>query len=218
MSIADQLKEIQNSIPEHVKLVAVSKTKPVEDIRTLYDVGHRDFGENRVQELTEKYGQLPEDIRWHLIGNLQRNKVKYIAEFVHLIHSVDSEKLLNEINKQAVKNDRIIDCLLQIRIAEEDTKSGMEKEEAQKILNYCKTEYPFVRVKGLMGMATFTDDMEQVRKEFAELKNYFDYFKNHFPELEILSMGMSGDYQMAIEEGSNLIRVGSLIFGERNYN
>ncbi|MBW7869863.1 MAG: YggS family pyridoxal phosphate-dependent enzyme [Flavobacteriia bacterium] len=218
MSLIENLKTVRESLPENVTLVAVSKTKPAADVKTLFDAGQLDFGENRVQELVEKYEQLPKEIRWHLIGHLQKNKVKYIAEFVHLIHSVDSEDLLKEIDKQGKKHKRIIDCLLQLRIAEEDTKFGMEKREAQKILHHCKTEYPNVRIIGLMGMATFTDDEKQVRKEFVFLKDCFDYFKFYYPYLKILSMGMSGDYKIAVEEGSNMVRIGSSIFGEREYN
>lgn len=216
MSLSDNLNKILSDLPDSVTLVAVSKTKPVSDIQQVYDAGQRDFGENRVQELVEKYPQLPKDIRWHLIGHLQKNKVKYMAEFVHLIHSVDSEDLLKEINKQAKKHNRRIDCLLQIRIAQEDTKFGIEKEDAQIILNDCKTKYPNVRICGLMGMATFTEDAHQVRNEFRFLKDCFDYFQTYFPELKILSMGMSGDYHTAIEEGSNMVRIGSSIFGIRN--
>lgn len=215
MSLIENLKTVRESLSEFVTLVAVSKTKPAADVKTLFDAGQLDFGENRVQELVEKYEQLPKEIKWHLIGHLQKNKVKYIAEFVHLIHSVDSEDLLKEINRQSEKHNRKINCLLQIRIAEEDTKFGMEKEEAQLILNHCKTEYPSVRIVGLMGMATFTDDENQIRMEFKYLKDCFDYFKTYFPGMKILSMGMSGDYKIAVEEGSTMVRVGSSIFGER---
>lgn len=216
MSLSENLKKTQASLNEDTTLVAVSKTKPVSDILEVYNAGQLDFGENRVQEMTEKYNELPKDIRWHLIGHLQKNKVKYMASFVHLIHSVDSEDLLKEIDKQAKKNKRIIDCLLQIRIAQEDTKFGMEKEEAQLILNDCKTNYKNVRICGLMGMASFTDDENQVRAEFRQLKDYFDYFKSYYSALKILSMGMSGDYKIAMEEGSNMVRIGSSIFGVRN--
>ncbi|MDD3459321.1 MAG: YggS family pyridoxal phosphate-dependent enzyme [Weeksellaceae bacterium] len=215
MSLIANLKEIRNSLPEEVTLVAVSKTKPVDDILALHQAGQLDFGENRVQELVKKQEILPDKIRWHLIGHLQKNKVKYIAGFVYMIHSVDSTALLKEINKQAEKHNRRINCLLQIRIADEDTKFGMEKEEAQEILNHCKTEYPFTNICGLMGMATFTDNQEQLRKEFRTLKLYFDYFKTYYSGMKILSMGMSGDYPIAVEEGSNLVRIGSLIFGTR---
>src|SRR5690606_11979551 len=183
----------------------------------LYRVGHLDFGENKVQELLAKYEALPKDIRWHLIGHLQRNKVKYIAPFVHLIHSVDSENLLREIDKQAAKNERRISCLIQIHIAEEESKFGMSEEEAEQILKNYKTDYPNVEIQGLMGMATFTEDENRIRKEFKYLKSLFDQFKIQNSEIRILSMGMSGDYKIALEEGSNMIRVGSSIFGEREY-
>lgn len=215
MTLKENLKRLQESLPPHVQLIAVSKTKPVADIQTLYEAGNLDFGENRVQELIEKQAVLPSDIRWHLIGNLQRNKVKYIAQFVHLIHSVESERLLKEINKQAKLNNRLISCLLQIRIAKEETKFGLEKEEAERILTTYKELYPHVKIVGLMGMATFTENEDQIRNEFKELKSIYDSFKKHDESLGILSMGMSGDYKIAIEEGSTMIRVGSLIFGER---
>ncbi|MDD3771710.1 MAG: YggS family pyridoxal phosphate-dependent enzyme [Weeksellaceae bacterium] len=217
MSISENLHYIQSNLPENVRLIAVSKTKPVEAIQALYEAGHRDFGENRVQELTEKQKQLPQDIHWHLIGHLQKNKVKYIAPFIHLIHSVDNESLLKEINKQAKKNQRTIPCLLQIYIAEEESKFGLNKEEAHEILLHYKEKYTHVKVVGLMGMATFTDDISQIRSEFNYLKNLFDEFQSLDNSLQILSMGMSGDYPIAIEEGSNLVRIGSLIFGERIY-
>lgn len=215
MTLKENLKRLQESLPPHVQLIAVSKTKPVAEIQNLYEAGNLDFGENRVQELIEKQAVLPSDIRWHLIGNLQRNKVKYIAPYVHMIHSMESERLLKEINKQAKQNDRVISCLLQIRIAKEETKFGLEKEEAERILTTYKELYPHVKIVGLMGMATFTENEDQIRNEFKELKSIYDSFKNHDESLEILSMGMSGDYKIAIEEGSTMIRVGSLIFGER---
>lgn len=218
--ISEQLNTLKQSIPEHVTLVAVSKTKPVSAIQEAYDTGQRIFGENRVQEMTEKYEQLPKDIEWHLIGHLQTNKVKYIAPFVSMIHAVDSLKLLKEINKQAKKNDRVIDCLLQFHIADEDTKFGLNFNEAQDILESPEfAEMRNVSVVGLMGMATFTDDTEQVREEFRTLENYFQVIKSHFfkfnDNFRHISMGMSGDYQIAIEEGSTMIRVGSAIFGSR---
>ncbi len=213
--IVKNLHEIQNELFEDITLVAVSKTKPVEDIQTLYDAGQLDFGENKVQELVGKYEVLPKDIKWHLIGHLQKNKVKYIAPFVHLIHSVDSEELLKEINKQAKKNDRVISCLLQIHIADEETKFGMEEKEATRILNNYKENYSNVEIIGLMGMATFTEDENQIRNEFKYLKSIFDQLKTHNMELKTLSMGMSGDYKIAMEEGSTMVRVGSSIFGER---
>lgn len=198
-----------------VTLVAVSKTKPVEDILELYELGHRDFGENYVQELVDKEAQLPKDIRWHFIGHLQSNKVKYIAPFVHLIHGVDSFKLLQEIDKQAKKQNRIIDCLLQLYIAKEETKFGLDENEVAEVLS---NQLVNTRICGLMGMASFSDNMDLVRNEFRNLKTLFD--KHSKPqkansELQILSMGMSSDYKIAIEEGSNMIRIGSLLFGER---
>lgn len=196
---------------KQVTLVAVSKTKPSEDIFELYHLGQRDFGENYVQELVDKAAQLPKDIRWHFIGHLQTNKVKLIAPFVQLIHGVDSLKLLKEINKEAAKNNRVIDCLLQIHIAQEETKFGLDEEELELIIGQL-TDMPMpnIRVAGLMGMASFTDDMTKVRTEFKNLKEVFDYTK-----LQTLSMGMSNDYKVAIEEGSNMVRIGSLLFGER---
>lgn len=206
-----------------VKLVAVSKTKPVSDIQTLYDAGQRIFGENKVQELVEKQPQLPADIEWHMIGHLQRNKVKYMAEFVSLIHGVDSLKLLKEVNKQAKKVDRVIPCLLQVHIAEEDTKFGLDEAELKELLEsdaYQNMQH--VQIHGLMGMATFTDDMEQVKREFAGLKRLFDHTKQQYfsndDNFRELSMGMSGDYELAIEAGSTMVRIGSLLFGARNYN
>jgi hypothetical protein len=193
-------------------LVAVSKTKPIEDIQALYDLGQRDFGENYVQELVDKYEALPKDIHWHFIGHLQSNKAKYIAPFVHLIHGVDSINLLKEINKQAVKNDRIIDCLLQVHIADEETKFGFSLHELDELHDL--HELKNILVKGLMGMASFTDDESKIRKEFHSLKNIFD----SNVQLSILSMGMSSDYKIALQEGSNMVRIGSLLFGERNYN
>ena len=205
-----------------VTLVAVSKTKPVEDILELYNLGQRDFGENYVQELVEKCEQLPKDIRWHFIGHLQSNKVKHIAPFVSLIHSVDSEKLLKEINKEAKKNNRIIDCLLEVYIAKEESKFGLNEEELQALITRISDANSFnnISVKGLMGMASFTDDKEVVRKEFAQVKFLFDkysQFTTHHSSFTILSMGMSADYEIAIDEGGNMVRIGSLLFGKRNY-
>lgn len=199
-----------------VTLIAVSKTKPVEDILELYSLGQRDFGENYVQELVEKYEQLPKDIRWHFIGHLQSNKVKQIAPFISLIHSVDSEKLLKEINKEAKKNNRVIDCLLQVYIAKEETKFGLNDEELKELITRISDTNPtnsfqHINIKGLMGMASFTDDKEEVRKEFQHLKSLFEKYS----QLQILSMGMSADYEMAVEEGSNMVRIGSLLFGKR---
>ena len=197
---------------KNITLVAVSKTKPVEDILELYNLGHRDFGENYVQELVDKQSFLPKDINWHYIGHLQSNKVKSIAPFVHLIHGVDSLKLLKEINKEAGKNNRVIDVLLQVFIAQEETKFGLDKEELSTVINE-SANLNYINIKGLMGMASFSDDLQKVRGEFRNLKTIFD----KHTQLSILSMGMSGDYKIAIEEGSTMIRIGSLLFGERNY-
>jgi PLP dependent protein len=197
-----------------ISLVAVSKTKPVSDILALYELGHRDFGENYVQELADKHNQLPADIRWHFIGHLQSNKVKTIAPFVHLIHGVDSLKLLKEINKQGEKNNRVIDVLLQVHIAQEETKFGLDEKELEEILSTNSDllhEMKNIRVRGLMGMASLTDDTNKIRNEFKFLKSLFD----KHPSFNIISMGMSSDYKIAIEEGSNMVRIGSLIFGER---
>ena len=218
-----QYESILNQLDGRATLVAVSKTKPIEDIQALYDLGQRDFGENYVQELTEKAENLPKDIRWHFIGHLQSNKVKYIAPFIHLIHGVDSGKLLEEINKQAIKNNRVIDCLLQVYIAGEETKFGLDENELDDLFN--QPPAANARICGLMGMASFSDNMEIVRSEFKYLKTLFDKLSlrgtkqqpqpiNH--KLEILSMGMSSDYHIAIEEGSNMVRIGSLLFGARN--
>lgn len=217
MNLIENLNKIKTSLAEDVELIAVSKTRSNEEILELYNAGHKVFGENRVQELIEKQEVLPKDIQWHLIGHLQRNKVKYIAEFVHLIHSVESERLLKEINKQAKRFERVIPCLLQIKIAEEETKFGLDKEEAENILKTYKEKFENVQIIGVMGMATFTDDMEQVRREFKSLKKVYDHFQTLDDDIQILSMGMSGDYELAIEEGSNMVRVGSAIFGEREY-
>ncbi len=204
---------------QEVSLIAVSKTKPNEDLMELYALGQRAFGENYVQELVDKAAALPKDIEWHFIGHLQSNKVKYIAPFVHLIHGVDGEKLLQEINKQAVKQGRVIDCLLQVHIAEEDTKFGFDEASLMELLQSERlANYPNVQVKGLMGMASFSDDTNQVQQEFKQLKKCFDLAKNSIGvTCSILSMGMSGDYELAIQEGSNMVRIGSLLFGARNY-
>lgn len=217
--IKQNLAEILSSIPDTVTLVAVSKTKPNEDIMEAYNAGQRIFGENKVQELSSKYESLPRDIEWHMIGHLQRNKVKYIAPFVSLIHGVDSLRLLEEIDKQASKVNRVQDVLLQIHIAKESSKFGLDETELFEILNQLDT-FNHVNVRGLMGMATFTEDPNTIINEFSSLKQLFDRAKNKFPSsnLTILSMGMSGDYTMAIENGSTMIRVGSSIFGDRNYN
>lgn len=212
MNIKANIESIQNSIEKNIQLVAVSKTKPNEFILQAYESGQRIFGENKVQELVEKSATLPDDIQWHMIGHLQSNKVKYIAPFVSLIHAVDSKKLLKEINKRAKQNDRVIHCLLQIHIAQESNKFGLNQEEAIELL---AMELTHVSIDGLMGMATFTDDTLQIRKEFKYLKTVFDKARSNHQNLSILSMGMSGDYKIAIEEGSNMIRVGSSIFGSR---
>lgn len=218
MSIKENLIQIKEELPQHVTLVAVSKTKPNADILEAYEVGQRIFGENKIQEMVDKHEALPKDIQWHMIGHVQRNKVKYMAPFVALIHGVDSLKLLQEINKQAEKNNRIIPCLLQQFIADEETKFGLDAVEIETILKDELSNLPHVKVVGLMGMATFTNDENQIRNEFKVLKSTFDRMKEIHPDLEIVSMGMSGDYQLAIEEGSTMIRVGSSIFGERNYH
>lgn len=206
--------------PTNTKLVAVSKTKPAAQILEIYNQGHKIFGENKAQELSEKYETLPKDIEWHFIGHLQTNKVKYIAPFVSLIHGVDSFKLLSEINKQANKHNRVVDCLLQFHIAEEQTKFGLDKETATSLLNEERfKELKNIRIVGVMGMATFTKDEQQVRKEFKILHGFFKTVKNEFfptqSSFKEVSMGMSGDYKIAIEEGSTIVRVGSLIFGSR---
>mgnify|MGYP000871371880 CR=1 FL=1 len=216
-----QYKKILAELPENVKLVAVSKFKPASDIKELYDAGHRDFGENYVQELTDKQAELPFDIRWHFIGHLQSNKVKYIAPFVHLIHGVDSFKLLSEINKHGLKNNRVIEVLLQIYIASEETKFGLSEEELDELMQRIAADpenWKGVRVKGLMGMASFSDDMSLVEREFSTLKSLYDrYAQTSVPAVvfDTLSMGMSNDYQLAIRCGSTMIRVGSLLFGAR---
>lgn len=218
MSIAKNLNEVKTSLPDGVVLVAVSKTKPPSDILEAYQAGQRIFGENKVQELATKAEELPHDIEWHLIGHLQTNKVKYIAPFVSLIHAVDSLKLLKEINKRAAQYERSINCLLQLHIAQEDSKFGLSFEECTSLLESQELqEMRNVRLVGLMGMATFTNNEEQIRKEFRSLKHYYDLLQAQNLELETLSMGMSGDYSMAIEEGSNMVRIGSAIFGARNY-
>jgi pyridoxal phosphate enzyme (YggS family) len=218
MSIKDNLNKINSELPSGVTLVAVSKTKPNEDILEAYNTGHRIFGENKVQEMVAKWEALPKDIEWHMIGHVQRNKVKYMAEFVALIHGVDSLKLLKEIDKQAKKHDRVIPCLLQMHIAEEDTKFGLDDSELEDLLqSEAFKAMENIKIVGLMGMATFTSDENQVRKEFAHLKSVFEKLRQKLPEISILSMGMSGDYALAIEEGSTMVRIGSSIFGARNY-
>lgn len=222
MGVAENLQLLKERIPEHVTLVAVSKTKADEEIMEAYKAGHRDFGENKVQDLVAKQERLPADIRWHMIGHLQSNKARYLAPFVHMIHGVDSLKLLAVINREAEKNNRIIDCLLQVRIALEETKFGLTEEEVMQLISSEESrEMKHIRIRGLMGMATYTENSNQIREEFRHLKRIFDRLKaSEFASQESfdqLSCGMSGDYQLAIEEGSNLVRVGSLIFGPRNY-
>lgn len=216
--VLNEIKQLSN---DQTKLVAVSKTYPAENIQDIYDLGHRDFGENRVQEMTEKFETLPKDIKWHQIGHLQTNKVKYIVPFVHMIHSVDSKKVLKEINKQAKKIDRKINCLLQFHIAEEDSKYGLTIEEAREILQsnfYSGVEH--INICGVMGMATFTDDENKINTEFSKLHSIFDTLKSEFftekEGFKEISMGMSGDYRLAIKQGSTMVRVGSAIFGSRN--
>jgi pyridoxal phosphate enzyme (YggS family) len=221
MNIKENLKEILDSIPKNVSLVAVSKTKPIADLQEAYDAGQRIFGENKIQEMVDKYDALPKDIKWQMIGHLQSNKVKYMAHFVDLIHGVDKLKTLVEINKQAQKHDRVINCLIQARIANEDTKFGLSFEEIEAILSSEKTaELKNINIVGFMGMATFTDDTKQLSEEFSSLETFFKTQKEKNAtencNLEVLSMGMSGDYLLAIENGSNMIRVGSSIFGSRN--
>ncbi len=222
MDIKQNLQNIRSSLPEDVVLVAVSKTKPPELVRELIEAGQFDFGENKVQELIEKQQHLPDVVRWHLIGHLQSNKVKYIAPFVYLIHSVDSLKLLRVINKEGSKNNRVIDCLFQLHIAQEESKFGLDERSLRTVLASEEfRDLSYVNIRGLMGMATFTDDSGVVRKEFRNLKRIFEeikaeYFLNKV-DFSVLSMGMSDDYLIAIEEGSNMVRVGSAVFGSRDY-
>jgi pyridoxal phosphate enzyme (YggS family) len=222
MSIANNLLSIKSTLPEHVTLVAVSKTKPVVDLMEAYEAGQRIFGENKIQEMSDKWEQMPKDIQWHMIGHVQTNKVKFMAQFVSLVHGVDSLKLLQEINKQAQKNNRVIDCLLQMHIAEEETKFGLDEKELTALLSSTLfQELKNIRIVGLMGMATFTDDRIQIKKEFTHLKSIFDGLSKEASRNEtlqyfsVLSMGMSGDYQLAIECGSTMVRIGSSIFGGR---
>lgn len=218
MSIQENYNRIKSQLPSDVQLVAVSKTHPVSAIQEVYDLGQKVFGENKVQEVTEKYPLLPKDIQWHLIGHLQTNKVKYIAGFIDTIQSVDSEKLIREIDKEARKNNRTINILLQVKIAEEESKSGLEISEARDLFEqYLNGEYQNINITGLMGMATFTEDQDQIKKEFQTLKNLFDEL-NQLKKLETLSMGMSDDFPIAIACGANSIRVGSAIFGRRDYS
>ena len=212
MKIENNISALKESIPDYVDVVAVSKTKPIKDLEKAYHAGQRIFGENKVQEMVLKFDKLPKDIEWHMIGHVQTNKVKYMASFVNTIHSVDSHKLLKEIQKQAFKNNRKIKCLIQVRIANEDTKFGIEPSELNDFLNFSKI-LPNIKITGLMGMASFTDNKNQIRNEFRILSKLY----NDFNDLKVLSMGMSGDYQIGIEEGSTMIRIGSKIFGERNF-
>ena len=223
MKIKQNLNNIKSQLPAHVTLVAVSKTKPVADLMEAYNAGQRIFGENKIQEMTDKWEVMPKDIEWHMIGHVQTNKVKYMAPYVSLIHGVDSLKLLQEINKQAAKNNRVIDCLLQVYIAEEESKFGLDKQELEEILKLVqndKEDYKNIRIVGLMGLATFTENKNQIEKEFKHLKTIFDkleklpFTQNLKPNT--LSMGMSGDYQLAISCGSTMVRIGSSIFGGRN--
>ena len=208
----EKYKELINELNGKATLIAVSKTKPIGDIQALYNLGQRDFGENYVQELVDKEAVLPKDIRWHFIGHLQSNKVKFIAPFVHLIHGVDSLNLLKEINKEGVKNNKIIDCLLQMYIATEETKFGLDAEELQEVMANAG-QFKNVQLKGLMGMASFSDDLDLIKSQFSRLRLLYSAHS----QFSILSMGMSGDYKIAVEEGSNMVRIGSLLFGERNY-
>lgn len=224
MNIKQRLLSIKESLPENVNLVAVSKTKSNDDILEAYQAGQRVFGENKVQEMVDKWEQLPKDIQWHMIGHLQRNKVKYMASFVSLIHGVDSLKLLKEINKQALKVERVIPCLLQVHIADEETKFGLTSQELDELLNSDTfKKLKAIKVVGLMGMATFTQDTKQIEQEFRYLNSIFESLKSTHPkadnlELTVLSMGMSGDFKIAIQCGSTMVRIGSHIFGSRNYN
>ena len=220
--IKENLNKVRATVPNNVTLIAVSKTKPVTDLQEAYDAGQRIFGENKALEMRDKHQELPKDIQWHFIGHLQTNKIKYIAPFVSLIHSIDSISLLEAVNKEAIKNNRVIDCLLQFHIAQEDTKFGLDLEEARLLLESDSYKnLKNINIVGVMGMATFTDDVNQVRSEFKSLKNIFDFLKeNYFNEdtaFKEISMGMSDDYKIAIEEGATMVRVGSKIFGARVY-
>jgi len=214
MGVSAAIENFRKEIPQNVTLIAVSKTKPISLIQEAYETGQRDFGENKVQELVEKQEALPDDIRWHMIGHLQRNKVKYIAPFVHLIHGVDSLRLLKEINKQGAKINRCIPVLLQVHISQEDTKFGFDSNELKEAINECKV-LEWIKPCGLMGMATFTSNLDQIRREFQGLKDLFDQYQSNFGENPTLSMGMSGDYKVAIDQGSTMIRIGSSLFGSR---
>jgi pyridoxal phosphate enzyme (YggS family) len=219
MSISKNIKKYQGSLPKNITLVAVSKTKPVSSLLQAYDAGQRVFGENKIQEMASKWEEMPKDIQWHMIGHVQTNKVKYMAPFVDLIHTVDSLKLLREINKQAAKHDRVINCLLQIKIAEEEHKFGLDHQDALQLLaKDIQVTLPHVSIVGLMGMASFTDNKTQIETEFKKLSTLHQKLKTQYPQLTVLSMGMSSDYNLALDHGSTMVRIGSSIFGARNYN
>lgn len=219
MSISENIKKYQGSLPKNTTLVAVSKTKPVSSLLEAYDAGQRVFGENKIQEMASKWEEMPKDIQWHMIGHVQTNKVKYMAPFVDLIHTVDSLKLLREINKQAAKHDRVINCLLQIKIAEEEHKFGLDHQDALLLLaKDIQATLPHVSIVGLMGMASFTDNKTQIETEFKKLSTLHQKFIKQHPQLTVLSMGMSSDYTLALDHGSTMVRIGSSIFGARNYN
>lgn len=215
MDIVKNFKLIKKNITDNVQIIAVSKTKSKDEILKIYNIGHKNFGENKIQELKEKYNQLPKDIKWHMIGHVQRNKVKYIAPFIELIHSVDSIKLMQEINKQGEKNKRIIKCLLQIKIANEENKFGLIKDEVENLISL-SNNLNYIKIIGLMGMATYTNNHKIIDREFKEIYNLFKILKISHKQLSILSIGMSNDYLIAINNGSNMVRIGSQIFGERN--
>jgi len=219
MSISENIKKYQGSLPKNITLVAVSKTKPVSSLLQAYDAGQRVFGENKIQEMASKWEEMPKDIQWHMIGHVQTNKVKYMAPFVDLIHTVDSLKLLREINKQAAKHDRVINCLLQIKIAEEEHKFGLDHQDALQLLaKDIQATLPHVSIVGLMGMASFTENKIQIETEFKKLSTLHKNFIKQHPQLTVLSMGMSSDYTLALDHGSTMVRIGSSIFGARNYN
>jgi len=219
MSISENIKKYQGSLPKNITLVAVSKTKPVSSLLQAYDAGQRVFGENKIQEMASKWEEMPKDIQWHMIGHVQTNKVKYMAPFVDLIHTVDSLKLLREINKQAAKHDRVINCLLQIKIAEEEHKFGLDHQDALQLLaKDIQATLPHVSIVGLMGMASFTENKTQIETEFKKLSTLHQNFVKQHPQLTVLSMGMSSDYTLALDHGSTMVRIGSSIFGARNYN
>jgi len=219
MSISENIKKYQGSLPKNITLVAVSKTKPVSSLLQAYDAGQRVFGENKIQEMASKWEEMPKDIQWHMIGHVQTNKVKYMAPFVALIHTVDSLKLLREINKQAAKHDRVINCLLQIKIAEEEHKFGLDHQDALQLLaKDIQATLPHVSIVGLMGMASFTENKIQIETEFKKLSTLHQNFVKQHPQLTVLSMGMSSDYTLALDHGSTMVRIGSSIFGARNYN